>query len=241
MLPPIHRTARQNAAIAPVTLIVWHDLVPAKKLVWFDTTVAEFGKQLTQLERAGARPISLHDLYRYLATGTPTPPPGAVVLCFDDNTVGIYRHAAPLLAKRGWKFAVSAHTAYVGVPTSKEHNTYAMLREMEGQGAVIVSQTHTHPPDLTTLSDAALNKEMTESRNRMEKGLGHGVRYITYPSGKWNKRVAEAAQSAGYVLGLTEDRGAAEKSPHLLAINRYSSHKRFAEAVRAVTRSARGK
>jgi poly-beta-1,6-N-acetyl-D-glucosamine N-deacetylase len=115
-----------------------------------------------------------------------------------------------------------------------------MLQAMEGMGATIVSQTHTHPPDLTQLSEVALKKEMTESKRRMEAGLGHPVAYLTYPAGKWNRRVAQTAQAAGYLLGLTEDRGAAEKSPHLLAINRYSTHRRFAEAVQAISRSAKG-
>ena len=39
-----------------------------------------------------------------------------------------------------------------------------------------------------------------------------------------------------YRLGLTEDHGYAETSPHLLGLKRYSTHRRFAEAVRAVAR-----
>lgn len=240
-LPPVHLDARRRVAAHSVTLMVWHDLVPRTKLVWFDTTVAEFEEQLGRLTRAGIRPLSLSALYSYLSTGKPVPPPGATVLCFDDNTVGIHEFAAPRLHKRGWPFVVSAHTAYVGVRTGKDHNTYPMLQAMERQGATIVSQTHTHPPDLRTLNDAALKKEMTESKRRIESGLGHAVPYVTYPAGKWDRRVAEAARSAGYMLGLTEDHGAAENSPHLLAIRRYSTHRRFDEAVRAITRAAKAR
>jgi poly-beta-1,6-N-acetyl-D-glucosamine N-deacetylase len=239
-LPTVHPSARQNGIRHPVTLMVWHDIVPEDKLVWFDTTIAEFDRQLNQIAKAGAHPITLDALYSYLAKGSPVPSRGAVVLCFDDNTVGIHDSAAPRLKKRGWPFAVSAHTAYVGVRTGKEHNTYAMLQAMERMGATIVSQTHTHPPDLTRLSDAALQKEMVESKRRMEAGLGHPVRFLTYPAGKWNRRVAQAAQAAGYLLGLTEDRGAAEKSPHLLALNRYSTHRRYSEALQTIARSHKG-
>lgn len=236
--PPVHPAARGLGRLRPVTLLVWHDIVPKDKLVWFDTTAAEFDAQLARLAKAGVRPITLDALHRHLSTGTPAPP-GAAVLCFDDNTVGIRDFAAPRLAKRGWPFAVSAHTAYVGVTTGKAHNTYADLKAMEGMGATVVSQTHTHPPDLRALGDAALRREMAESRRRMEAALGHPVRYVTYPSGKWDARVAAAAQAAGYVLGLTEDHGAAEASPHLLGIRRYSTHRRFGEALAAVARSAR--
>jgi hypothetical protein len=58
---------------------------------------------------------------------------------------------------------------------------------------------------------------------------------LTYPSGKWDVHVAEAAHRAGYTLALTEDHGRAERSPHLLGIRRYSTHKRFDEAVRQLS------
>lgn len=230
--------ARRRATTHPVTLLVWHDIVPASKLVWFDTTTTEFEQQLQRLEKVGARPISLDALYRYLATGAPSPLPGAVVLCFDDNTLGIHDFAVPRLESRGWPFVVSAHTAYVGVKTGKAHNTWSQLREMEGKGATIVSQTHTHPPDLRTLLQAALDKEMIDAKRRMEQQLGHAMPYLTYPSGKWDARVAAAAQAAGYRMALTEDHGAAEASPHLLAVRRWSTHKRFAQAIEVIRRSA---
>jgi len=239
-LQPIHPAARRRAADHPVTLLVWHDIIAddRDRLVWFDTTVAAFEAQLARLTRAGIQPIALDALYRYLTSGSPEPPPGAALLCFDDNTVGIHQFAAPRLRQRGWPFAVSAHTAYIGKTTSKAHCTFVQLKEMEVMGATVVSQTHTHPPDLRTLSDAALAREMTESKRQMEAGLGHTVVYLTYPSGKWDRRVALAAQAAGYRMALTEDYGPAETSPHLLGIHRYSTHRRFEDALHAVAHSA---
>ncbi len=229
MLPQIHPAARKNPR---TTFLVWHDIVPKNKLVWFDTTIAEFDAQLQRLEQAGAKPAALPTIERWLATGQNPPPERTVVLCFDDNTEGIFKHAFPRLKKRGWPFVLSAHTAYVGVRTSKAHNTYAQLRAMERGGATLVSQTHTHPPDLRGLSDTALAAELACARQELTRGLGHDVRWLTYPSGKWDARVARAAQKAGYTLALTEDHGRAERSPHLLGIQRYSTHKRFDEALR---------
>lgn len=239
-LPSVHPAARRRLAAASSVLLVWHDLVPNRKQVWFDTTVAEFEAQLARLQKAGARPIALDALYAFLSRGAPAPPPGAVVLCFDDNTRGIYDHAFPRLARRGWPFVVSAHTAYVGVKTGKDHSTWEQLRRMERGRARVVSQTHTHPSDLRALTDAALAREMGTAKTLMDRQMGRPTRFVTYPSGKWDARVAAVAAKAGYVLGLTEDRGAAETSPHLLALHRYSTHRRFDEAVKAIARSARG-
>ena len=230
-LLPIHPSARRW----PHTIfLVWHDLVPAKKLVWFDTTVSEFDAQLARLTKAGAKPVSLGSVERWLTTGTNPPPPGAVVLCFDDNTEGIFRYAFPRLKKRGWPFAVSVHTKYVGVTTGKAHCTWEMLREMRQGGATVVNQTHTHPPDLRTLPDEDLADEFTFSRRLLSLNFRQHVPYLTYPSGKWDERLARAVEKADFKLALTEDYGYAENSPHRLGIHRYSTHKRFDEGVRAI-------
>ena len=240
LIAPVART--RGAAGRGVSLLVWHDVIAkeSERLVWFDTTIALFEKELAQIAALGAKPITLPALQAYLANGSPALPPGAIVLCFDDNTVGILKHAAPLLQKRGWPFALSAHTAYVGVPTSKKHNDWAALLAAEQMGATIVSQTHQHPPDLRLLRDGPLMLEMTESKKRMEDALNHAVPFLTYPSGKWDTRVARTAQKAGYQMALTEDLGIAETSPHLLGIHRFSTHRRFSESLAAIRRSAKG-
>ena len=238
-LLPIAPAARSTKH--PINLLVWHDVVPdGEKLVWFDTGVAELRRQFDILTRAGAKPIPLDVLFDYLATGRGAVPPGAVVLCFDDNTRGIYEYAFPELARRGWHFAVSAHSKYVGVTTGKPHNGWAELRAMEASGrARVVSQTHTHPPDLRLLSNSALRADLETAKQLHEKNLGRETRFLTYPSGKWDGRVALAALRAGYQMALTEDHGAAETSPHLLGVHRWSTHRRFVEAVAGVTASAR--
>ena len=227
-LPTIHPNARKS----PRTLfLVWHDIVQSEKLVWFDTTLAEFRAQLTALEKARARPAALATVERWLTTGQNPPPEKSVVLCFDDNTQGIFDFAFPELQKRGWPFMVSVHTAFVGVRTGKEHCGWDDLKAMAQGGATIASQTHSHPPDLRNFSDAKLIKEFALSKASMAKRLGIVPRYVTYPSGKWDTRVAEAAHAAGYTLGFTEDFGLAENSPHCLGINRYSTHRRWSEAL----------
>ena len=230
-LPAIHSTARRS----PRThFLVWHDIVPSEKLVWFDTTIAEFQAQLAALERARVRPVALPAIERWLTVGQNPPPEKSVVLCFDDNTQGIFDFVFPELKKRGWPFVVSAHTAFVGVKTGKDHGDWAELKVMAQGGATIASQTHTHPPDLRSFSDAKLAKEFALSKASLAKHLGITPRYVTYPSGKWDARVAQAAQAAGYTLGLTEDFGLAERSPHCLGINRYSTHRRWTEAMLAL-------
>jgi len=235
-LMPVAPAARKNPGLH---FLVWHDIVVKKKLVWFDTTRAELEAQFERLENAGAKPIGLGDASQWLLHGRGNLPPGAVVLCFDDNTVGIHDHAFPILKRRNWPFVVSLHTAYVGVKTGKDHNDWNALRRMANSGAVLVSQTVNHPPDLRDLDAGRLDDEMRVSRSAMARQLGLAPFAVTYPSGKWDRRVAEVAANAGYVVGLTEDHGRAESSQHCLGIRRWSTHKRFDQAVAAIAKDAR--
>ncbi len=232
---PIHPAARTRSE---VHFLVWHDIVARRKEVWFDTSRAEFAAQLERIEQAGGRPVSLEQARAWLLEGRGPLPAGSVVLCFDDNTVGIRENGFPLLRERGWPFVVSVHTGYVGVRTGKDHNDWPELDEMLRGGAILSSQTVTHPPDLRTLSAKALAREMVRSRETFVRRAGAAPFALTYPSGKWDLRVAAAAAAAGHQLGLTEDHGATGTSRQSVGIRRWSTHVRFDQAVAALRRAS---
>ena len=55
----------------------------------------------------------------------------------------------------------------------------------------------THPY-LTQLSQSELERELVESRARIEDELGRACRFLAYPYGDQDERVRAAAQAAGY-------------------------------------------
>jgi peptidoglycan/xylan/chitin deacetylase (PgdA/CDA1 family) len=75
------------------------------------------------------------------------------------------------------------------------------LRAVGERGIEIGSHTLTHP-HLTELSDTELARELRESRTQLEDELGRACRYLAYPYGEVDDRVAAAAQSAGYDAGF---------------------------------------
>src|SRR5205085_2559623 len=75
----------------------------------------------------------------------------------------------------------------------------------------------------------------------LEKELGGSRPYFAYPEGHYDARIARAVLKAGYRLGITEDWGAAERSPNLMMVHRYSMHRRARQAVEDVARAARGR
>jgi len=231
-LPAVHPQAKNRYS----AVLMWHDVVAKRKEVWFDTTTAELEGQFRTMKQAGLTPVTLDQLADHLEKGAPIAK-GAVVLTFDDNNLGLYHHLWPLLKRYRWPAVLFVHTDYVGKPTSKEHCTWAQLKEMEQSGYVkVYPHTASHPADLRKLSDKQLEKEMLAPRLLMEKQLGGSRSHVSYSNGFYNERVARAAAKAGYRLGITEDWGAAEQSRNLLMLRRYSMHKRADQAIRDVAR-----
>jgi len=231
-LPAIHPGARSSFS----AILMWHDVVADEKLVWFDITVKELEAQFREMERAKLKPVTLDVLADHLEKGTPIPP-RAVVLTFDDNNLGLYEFLYPMLQRRRWPAVFFVHTDYVGVRTGKDHCTWGQLREMERSGLVrCYPHTASHPADLRKLPAARLTRELVEARRKMEKELGGSRPYFAYPEGHFDTRIAGEVLRAGYRLAITEEWGAAQRSPNRMMVNRYSMHRRAKQAIRDVAR-----
>jgi biofilm PGA synthesis lipoprotein PgaB len=231
---PVPGAAKQFAAV-----LVWHDIVPKNKQVWFDTTLSAFRRQLELIHRGGFHVITLRQLYAHLTKDTPLPPK-PIALTFDDNNQGIYYYAFPLLRKYGYPATLFVHTGYVGVTTDKRHNTWDMLRTMVRSGLIDVqSLTQSHPENILLLSDKQVVKELVNSRRSIELHLGIPVYAFVYPCDKHDLRVAEDVYRTGYKIAFTEDRGNACDSPNLFLVHRYAAILCFDQALSDVARAWR--
>ncbi|HVS79883.1 MAG TPA: polysaccharide deacetylase family protein [Candidatus Paceibacterota bacterium] len=65
------------------------------------------------------------------------------------------------------------------------------------EGIEIGSHTVTHP-NLTKVDAARMNSELVESKSRIEEKIGVSVGSLSYPYGRVNGEVADAARAAGY-------------------------------------------
>ena len=112
---------------------------------------------------------------------------------------------------------------------------WAQVREMASAGIEFGSHSVSHPI-LTQLDDAALDRELAESREAIACQIGHAVDIIAYPVGgiqAFDARVIAAAQRAGYRLGLSYVSGTNRLhsldrySLQRLPVERYTSRARF--------------
>lgn len=226
--PPFSATTYEpmglGAQSARVPVIMYHDIIPerGRGSVWFDCTVDEFRQQLDFLAAQGAQPITLEQLHRHLTRGESVPL-NAVVLTFDDNYQGFYDNAYPLLKERNWPSAVFVHTNFVGQKDSAHPKMdWDTLRALDKEGLVtIASHTLSHPDDMAVLSREQQAKELRESKEILERELGHPVPYFAYPNGKGDELTFLLAQEAGYTMAFTIRNGPVEESPGIMALNRY--------------------
>lgn len=152
----------------------------------------------------------------------PLPPGRVAVLTFDDAYRSVLTRAQPILAAHGFPATVFVPTDWVGRdepmtwsgidrwrggPHERELYPleWAELAELAEGGWEVGSHSCSHPR-LTDLDDAALDREVRESKAVVEDRLARPCSSFAYPYGDVDARVANAAERSGYSAGAALSR-----------------------------------
>jgi peptidoglycan/xylan/chitin deacetylase (PgdA/CDA1 family) len=119
----------------------------------------------------------------------------SVALTFDDGDESGYTTTAPILERHGFRGEFFIVTQWIGRPGFM---TARQLRELVARGHGVHSHSRTHPV-LPSLDDAAVDREVGESKRELEYATGEPVEYFSIPNGASDARVLDAARRAGYV------------------------------------------
>ena len=176
---------------------------------------ADLDAQARALVQRGYVSVTLDDLVA-AQLGQAALPPRAVALTFDDGYADFYTAAWPILQRYGLSATAYIISGKLGQPG---YLACDQLRELADAGVTIAAHSVTHPR-LTALSDAALAREMRESRRQLEDCLGQPVRHFAYPSGVYDARVRQAAAEAGYLTATTTRYGVARPDLDRLTLPR---------------------
>jgi peptidoglycan/xylan/chitin deacetylase (PgdA/CDA1 family) len=183
---------------------------------WPDDTAvtpADFGAQVEYFLARGYRAATFTEAL------TAPPGPRTLVITFDDANESVLRLGAPLLERLGAPATIFVATDYpdsgrpmswagidrwLGGPHEPELEClgWEPLRELAAGGWEIGSHTASHPL-LTELDDAALARELAESKRICEERIGAPCYSLAYPYGLADGRVARAARGAGYAFAAT--------------------------------------
>jgi peptidoglycan/xylan/chitin deacetylase (PgdA/CDA1 family) len=209
---------------ARLVILTYHDIIERRdaKALWFDCTRQELAGQLDWMRVHGAHFVTLDQVYRFL-TGKGALPRKAVAITFADNYQGFWDRGYPELKKRHIPAAMFVHTGYVGDRAhGRPKMTWGELRTLDREALVMIeSQTVSHVADLGLLSPEAQFEEFLQSKESLERHLGHPIHYLAYPNGKFDDRSEVQAKRAGYWLAFSEITEPADQSPSLFAVHRY--------------------
>lgn len=179
--------------MVPLAIVTFHSLDDAPAVISFPPRL--FERAIERLLTRGHRPVALAEAARCLRRGVPFPR-RAFVLTFDDGYETVYEEAFPVLRRSGLPATVFLT---VGPSRASQRNgrlpslcgrpmlTWAQIREMHAGGVDFGAHTLTHP-DLTRLSAARIEVEVSESKRIIEDGLGASVSSFAYPFGRYDQR-----------------------------------------------------
>ena len=104
------------------------------------------------------------------------------------------------------------------------------LRSLAARGHIIGSHTMSHP-NVAQISDEQARFELSESKSRLEAGLGSPVVHFSYPcpalTPHWKASTLEICRELGYKTAVTTDGGAVRKSDDPLRLRRAGPTKRI--------------
>src|SRR5947209_2756890 len=139
---------------------------------------AQFLTQMRKLLAAGFHTVTAARLIGSLRAGAslPTRP---VVLTFDDGYADVFTNVYPVLLRLRLTATFFIVPGFLG---RSRYLTWNQVLTMARHGMDIEAHTLTHP-DLTTLSEAAIWREIWGSRHTLQQRLHRPVRVLAYPYG----------------------------------------------------------
>ena len=181
-----------------------------------------FREQVSSLARAGVAPVSAEALAGGERRG--------LHVTFDDAYRDVLG-ALPLLEELGLPTTIFVSSAFaddgraLAVPElaadAEAHPellatmTWDELRAVAASGVEIGGHTVGHP-HLTRLTDAELERELGESKQRIEDEVGRPARLLAYPYGEHDARVHDAVRRAGYAAAFAQWPGSSIRNPFAL-------------------------
>lgn len=179
-------------------ILTYHSLDDSDSVISISPGI--FCKQMESLALARLPVVPLDEAFRR---------PGTVAITFDDGFRNVLDHAVPVLQRNGWPATVFVVTEFCGRDNGWPTQPPAIPRlqlmswdELAGLPSTIAVGAHTAThPDLSRISPAQCQAELSSSREAIERRLGRPAPWFAYPYGAPTAAVKKLA-SAEFELAV---------------------------------------
>ena len=181
---------------SPIHILMYHEIGDGPTSLY--VREQEFEAQMKYLYESEYNVISM-DTAMKVMRGEASVENG-VVITFDDGYRTFYEKAWGVLKK--YNFPA---TVYVICDLSASHPGYIsweQMRFLQAKWIDIGSHSISHK-DMSLMAEAELDREISESKSRIEEELLYPCKYFSYPSGHYANNVIEKIKRAGYDNAVT--------------------------------------
>lgn len=185
-------------------------------------SILAFHKLLNQFSYSATNysPRRFAELLRILTLSGHPPAPGTdeglyegrgVVFTFDDAYQHLETVLPPLMDQFGFRPLVFVPTALIGKSNRWDYSYHLRpsshldrdgLCRLSNIGVIFGSHGATHT-DLTQCSPARLKNELADSRKTLQDLTGQEIGSVSYPFGRYDPAVLDAAKEAGFATGFS--------------------------------------
>lgn len=192
-------------SISDIPIINYHKISSHSDVGITSRKPLDFNNDLALLSELGYQTITFRDIA--LNKSLPTRP---IILTFDDGYKSILENAYPIMKKFGFTGVVYIPTDYIGQTNDWDvqlagkrfsHLTENDLRFLHRQGFEIGSHGCSHR-SLLAMKQSEAQRELNESKIKIEELLDASVYSISYPFGMFNEALLKRARESGYQFGV---------------------------------------
>lgn len=222
-----------------IPVLMYHHMLEDPAQVGFANNsmvikVSAFQQQMNYLKQNGWRTISIQELDNYLMkrhnlTGK------VAIITFDDGNLSTIKYAYPILKQNNQKatsFVIADRIRSKAAEWNESYFQYVGFQEMKATNDVFDYQHHTfgmHLRDKATNLPYLLVKSTEEIKEDIllgKKQIGKmdnqpdRVKYLAYPWGGYDSKVANAVSFSGIRMAFTTNTGNVKLGDYRYALNR---------------------
>lgn len=184
-------------------------------------TVSEetFNRQMAYLKNNGYTPITIRQFSDFIYSRR-RPPQKSILITIDDGLKSVKTIAYPILKKYGFPAVLFVNTETIQTKQNPPTLNWDDLRELRDSGIFEIESHSASHKDMTKFNSEQLQREVSDSRQKIKSMLGITTDYLAYPFGLFNRAVIDSLQQNGYRAAFTVIRGGNPYFAYPYAINR---------------------